>query len=167
MIDGWIIVALSFLYIGALFCVAYWGDRAGEEAILLGWAPLCLRAGPRRLLYILDVLRKRGLGVAKRARFHRGLPGSDCRFCAGGASAAPGDLADQDAKYHLDCRFHRRALRQEPRRGGNRDRRRGCGAPALHRLAAQGGVPVDRAAVRLSVARYRRRQDPAGQSCPF
>ncbi len=31
MIDGWIIVALSFLYIGALFCVAYWGDRAGEK----------------------------------------------------------------------------------------------------------------------------------------
>ena len=31
MIDGWIILALSFLYIGALFCVAYWGDRAGEK----------------------------------------------------------------------------------------------------------------------------------------
>ncbi len=31
MIDGWIIITLSFWYIGALFCVAYWGDRAGEK----------------------------------------------------------------------------------------------------------------------------------------
>ncbi len=31
MIDGWVIIACSFCYIGALFCVAYWGDRAGNN----------------------------------------------------------------------------------------------------------------------------------------
>ncbi|MGO9544157.1 MAG: NahK/ErcS family hybrid sensor histidine kinase/response regulator [Rhodomicrobium sp.] len=31
MIDGWVIIAFSFLYIGALFGIAYWGDRAGEK----------------------------------------------------------------------------------------------------------------------------------------
>src|SRR5208337_5555803 len=39
MIDGWIIVALSFLYIGGLFCVAYWGDRAGEKQSSLTGRP--------------------------------------------------------------------------------------------------------------------------------
>ncbi len=31
MIDGWVRIAFSFLYIGALFCIAYLGDRAGEK----------------------------------------------------------------------------------------------------------------------------------------
>ena len=39
MIDGWIIVALSFLYIGALFCVAYLGDRAGKKQSSLAGRP--------------------------------------------------------------------------------------------------------------------------------
>src|SRR5271166_3446479 len=30
MINGWVIIGCSFLYIGALFCIAYWGDRAGK-----------------------------------------------------------------------------------------------------------------------------------------
>ena len=39
MIDGWIIVALSFLYIGGLFGVAYWGDRAGRRQTSLTARP--------------------------------------------------------------------------------------------------------------------------------
>ena len=39
MIDGWIIVALSFLYIGGLFGVAYWGDRAGQRKTSLTGRP--------------------------------------------------------------------------------------------------------------------------------
>jgi Na+/proline symporter/signal transduction histidine kinase/ActR/RegA family two-component response regulator len=39
MIDGWIIVALSFLYIGVLFCIAYWGDRAGRRQTSLSGRP--------------------------------------------------------------------------------------------------------------------------------
>lgn len=30
MIDGWVIIGCSFLYVGALFGIAYWGDRAGK-----------------------------------------------------------------------------------------------------------------------------------------
>ncbi len=36
MIDGWIIITCSFLYIGALFAVAYFGDRAGKKHFLAG-----------------------------------------------------------------------------------------------------------------------------------
>ena len=39
MIDGWIIVGLSFLYIGGLFGVAYWGDRAGQRKTSLTGRP--------------------------------------------------------------------------------------------------------------------------------
>ena len=39
MIDGWIIVALSFLYIGGLFGIAYWGDRAGRRQTSLSGRP--------------------------------------------------------------------------------------------------------------------------------
>src|SRR5271165_5714144 len=31
MIDGWVIIGCSFLYVGALFGIAYWGDRAGKS----------------------------------------------------------------------------------------------------------------------------------------
>jgi Na+/proline symporter len=31
MIDGWVIIGCSFLYIGALFCIAYLGDRFGQK----------------------------------------------------------------------------------------------------------------------------------------
>ncbi len=36
MIDGWVIIICSFLYIGALFAIAYLGDRAGSATNLTG-----------------------------------------------------------------------------------------------------------------------------------
>ncbi len=39
MINGWIIIALSFLYIGGLFGIAYWGDRAGRRQTSLSGRP--------------------------------------------------------------------------------------------------------------------------------
>ena len=39
MIDGRVIIAFSFLYIGALFCIAYWGDRTGEKQRSLAERP--------------------------------------------------------------------------------------------------------------------------------
>ena len=165
MIDGWIIVALSFLYIGGLFGVAYWGDRAGRSNPPWPGGPTSTRwpwASTVRPGLSSEAWARR----RKRARFHRGLPGADCRFCAGGAAAAPDRPADQDAEYHLDRRFHCRALRQEPRRCGNRDRGRGRGAPAVHRLAAQGGVPGYRAALRLSGAGSAA-SSPCRSTCPF
>src|SRR5258706_5789916 len=39
MIDGWVIITCSFLYIGALFGIAYLGDRAGKTRPLLVGRP--------------------------------------------------------------------------------------------------------------------------------
>lgn len=39
MIDGWVIITCSFLYIGALFGIAYLGDRAGKKRPLLVGRP--------------------------------------------------------------------------------------------------------------------------------
>ncbi len=45
MIDGWIIVGCSFLYIGALFCIAYLGDRAGKKPGALSGRPYVYALG--------------------------------------------------------------------------------------------------------------------------
>ena len=40
MLQGWIIVAASFAYIGVLFAIAWWGDRraqAGRSIISNAW----------------------------------------------------------------------------------------------------------------------------------
>jgi Na+/proline symporter/signal transduction histidine kinase/CheY-like chemotaxis protein len=39
MIDGWVIIGCSFLYIGALFCIAYLGDRFGKKQTSLTGRP--------------------------------------------------------------------------------------------------------------------------------
>jgi Na+/proline symporter/signal transduction histidine kinase len=39
MIDGWVIIACSFCYIGVLFCIAYLGDRAGRKRSTLAGRP--------------------------------------------------------------------------------------------------------------------------------
>ncbi len=39
MIDGWVIITCSFLYIGALFAIAYLGDRAGRNRPSLAGRP--------------------------------------------------------------------------------------------------------------------------------
>ncbi len=39
MTGGWVIIGLSFLYIGLLFCIAYWGDRSGETQRTLTQRP--------------------------------------------------------------------------------------------------------------------------------
>ncbi len=143
MIDGWIIVALSFLYIGALFCVAYWGDRARTETILLAGRPYVYALALGVYCTSWTFFGSVGSASQKGLDFIAVYLGPIAAFALAAPLLRRIDLADQDAKHHLDCRFHRRALRQEPRRGRNRDRRRGCGAPAVHRLAAQGGLPVD------------------------
>ena len=92
------------------------------------------------LLHLVDVLRLGRLGLAQRLRVPRHLcrPGADDRPVRADDRAR--GAARQGAEHHLDRRFHRRALRQEPGgrrdRGADRDHRHG----SLHRAAAQGGV---------------------------
>ncbi|MGA7328862.1 MAG: PAS domain-containing hybrid sensor histidine kinase/response regulator [Rhodomicrobium sp.] len=45
MINGWVIIAGSFLYIGALFCIAYWGDRGGKWQSKLAGRPFVYALG--------------------------------------------------------------------------------------------------------------------------
>src|SRR5215470_5604724 len=45
MIDGWVIIGCSFLYIGALFCIAYLGDRFGKKQTSLTGRPYVYSLG--------------------------------------------------------------------------------------------------------------------------
>ena len=90
------------------------------------------------LLHLMDVFRLGRIRHPHQHRFSRHLCRPDPDDRAVHAAAAPRDPAGEVAEHHLDRRFHRRALRQEPggRRDGrlHRDRRIG----SLHRTTAQG-----------------------------
>ena len=94
------------------------------------------------LLHILDVLRLGRIRHPHQRGFSRDLyrPDPDDRVLH--AAAAARDPAGEIAEHHLDRRFHRGALRQEPGgrryRGADRDHRIG----SLHRAPAQGGGVV-------------------------
>ena len=69
MLQGWLVVVSAVLYIGFLFAVAWYGDRACRRRF--GARPAAdLRAVAGRLLHVLDVLRQRRPGRRDRLRFH-------------------------------------------------------------------------------------------------
>ena len=96
------------------------------------------------LLHLLDVFRLGRIRHPHQHRFSRDLyrPDPDDRVLH--AAAAPRDPAGEIAEHHLDRRFHRRALRQEPGRRRNRRPDRDHRLGSLHRAAAQGGGVVAR-----------------------
>jgi hypothetical protein len=97
MIDGWIIVALSFLYIGGLFGVAYW-EIAPGGANLADGAALCYARSP----HVGSAAAKGSIIAVYLDR----LPPLLWR-------PLPRRIADQDAEHHLSPTY-RRSLRQEP-----------------------------------------------------
>ncbi len=141
MLHDWGVIAAAFGYIGFLFFVASHGDRLsptqrGRASALI--YPLSLA------IYCTSWTFFGSVGFATRTSvdflaIYIG-PIADDRVLY--AAAAPRDPAGEIAEHHLDRRFHRRALRQEPggrrNRGADRDHRVG----ALHRAAAQGDVVV-------------------------
>ena len=90
------------------------------------------------LLHLLDLLRLGRIRHPHQLRFPRDLyrPDPDDRGLH--AAAPPRDQARQVAEHHLDRRFHRRALRQEPGGGRNRGADRDHRIGSLHRAPAQG-----------------------------
>ncbi len=92
----------------------------------------------------MDVLRFRRPRLARRLGFLRHLYRPDGDGGPGFSAADPHRAARQGPEHHLDRRFDRGALRQEPGGGGDRgaDRHRRHGS--LYRAAAQSGVVVGR-----------------------
>ena len=143
MLHDWGVIAAAFGYIGFLFLVASYGDRLsptqrGRASALI--YPLSLAIYCTSWTFFGSVGFATRTGVDFLAIYRR--PDPDDRVLH--AAAAPRDQAGEIAEHHLDRRFHRRALRQEPggRRHGRGDRDHRLGS--LHRAAAQGGGVVAR-----------------------
>ena len=137
MLHDWGVIAAAFGYIGFLFFVASYGNRRspaqrGRASGLI--YPLSLAIYCTSWTFFGSV----GFATRTSVDFLAIYIGPILMIGALHAAAAPRDQARQVAKHHLDRRFHRRALRQEP--GGSRyrgtDRHHRLGA--LHRTSAQG-----------------------------
>src|ERR1700682_2212647 len=150
MLHDWGVIAAAFGYIGFLFFVASDGARLsptqrGRASALI--YPLSLA------IYCTSWTFFGSVGFATRPRveflavlirphqrgFSRDLYRPDADDLLWHAAAAPRDPARQIAEHHLDRRFHRGTLRQEPGGRGNRRADRDHRIGALHRAAAQGG----------------------------
>jgi len=139
MLHDWGVIAAAFGYIGFLFfrrqlrATASRRRSAARASALI--YPLSLA------IYCTSWTFFGSVGFATRTSFDfsRDLCRPDPDDRALHAAAAARHQAGEIAEHHLDRRFHRRALRQEPggrrHRGTDRDHRLG----SLHRAAAQGG----------------------------
>ena len=143
MIDGWIIITCSFLYIGALFAVAYFGDRAGKKHFLAG----------RPYVYALTLgvyctswtfFGSVGSAAEKGFDFIAVYLGPIIAFTVAAPLLRRLILLNKGAEYNLHRRLHRGALRQEPRRRRHRDHCGGCWPAALYSAAVEGCVSGDR-----------------------
>ena len=145
MINGWVIVTVALSYVGFLFAVAYFGDKYAKTR----------KSGKkgRPTIYALSLavyctswtfFGSVGLATSTGFDFLAVYLGPIVVFAFGRPLIRRIIKLSQDAEYHVDCRLHRRALRQEPSRCGSRYRHRGGGRAALYRAAAQGGVALGR-----------------------
>ena len=112
-----------------------WGPQGphggGRQA-----ARLCVEPGD--LLHLLDLFRRSGPGGATRAGVHRHLYRPDPDVHARPAGHPPDHRARQGRAADLGRRFRRRALWQEPGRGGDRRADFARRRHSLYRAAAQG-----------------------------
>ena len=140
MLQGWVIVAVSFAYLGVLFAIAYYGDKRAGARPLHHREPVHLRALARGVLHHLDVLRQRRAGGVERHRLPPGVP----RAHAHGAAVVVRDAEDpphqQGVPHHVDRRLRRVALRQEPAARRARHGHRGARRDPVHLAAAQGDL---------------------------
>src|SRR6266850_215525 len=90
------------------------------------------------LLHVLDVFRLGRIRHPHQRGFSRDLCRPDPDDCVLHAAAPPRDQAREIAEHHLDRRFHRGTLRQEPGRRRNRRADRDHRLGSLHRAPAQG-----------------------------
>ncbi len=114
MLQGWVVIAVALGYIGLLFLVASYGDRArrfGRHSRARLWIyPLSLA------IYCTSWTFFGSVGSASRSGLrvsdHLYRPGAHDRAVR--AADRPRGAARQGAEHHLDRRLHRSALRQEP-----------------------------------------------------
>ncbi len=144
MLQGWVVIAVALAYIGLLFLIASYGDRARRHGRSGAHADSDLPAVAGDLLHLLDLLRLGRLRLADglRVSHHLHRSGADGRAVL--AADHPHRAPRQGAEHHVDRRLHRRALRQGAtgRGAGGADRHHRD--DSLHRAAAQGGVVLAR-----------------------
>ena len=140
MVDTWVVVAVSFAYLGLLFAIAYYGDQRADRAAASSATATSTRcrspSTPRRG-------RSTAASAARRRAAIGFLPiylGPTLMVALWWVVLRKIIRISKAQPHHLDRRLHRVALRQEPaaRRAGHghrRDRHH-----PLHRAAAEGGL---------------------------
>ena len=156
MLQGWVVIAVALAYIGLLFLVASYGDRArragrDSRSRLLIY-PLSLA------IYCTSWTFFGSVGSASRTgyEFLTIYIGPVLMIGLFAPLLGAHRAAGQGAEHHLDRRLHRRALRQGPGGGGHRRADRHRRHRSLHRAAAQGGVGLARDHHRAHLGRRRR-----------
>ena len=120
MLQGWVVVAVAFSYIGLQFVVASYGDRVRQLDRIKSLAVADLSALTCDLVRVVDVLRLGGFGFTHRLRLPHYLSRANPNDRAWLAADHAHRAAGQDPEHHLDRGLHRGALWQEPNGGDNR-----------------------------------------------
>jgi len=137
MLHDWGVIAAAFGYIGFLFFVASYGDRLsllqrGRASALI--YPLSLAIYCTSWTFFGSV----GFATRTSTDFLAIYLGPILMIGVCTPRAAPRDPAGEIAEHHLDRRFYRRALRQEPGRRSDGCVHRYRRVRSLHRAPAQG-----------------------------
>ncbi len=61
MLQGWVIIAVAFAYLGALFAIASYGDRRGRRRVADAGGRPSTRCRSASTMHVLDLLRAVGL----------------------------------------------------------------------------------------------------------
>jgi hypothetical protein len=138
MLDAPVLIAVSLLYLGLLFAVAWWGDKRADQGRSLIANPTIYALSMAVYCTTWTFYGSVGRAAVSGIGFPAGLPRADAGDGARLVRAAEDDPHRQGQPHHLDRRLHFLALWQEPsaRRAGD-DHRRGRHR-SLHRAAAQG-----------------------------
>jgi Na+/proline symporter len=139
MLQGWVIVLASFLYLGVLFGIAWYADHRADHGRSLIANPVVYALSLGVYCTTWTFYGSVGRAAANGIGFLPIYLGPTLLFALAGFILHD-DPGGQGQPHHLDRRLRRLALRQEPvaRRPGHGDR--GGRRDSLHRPAAQGGV---------------------------
>jgi hypothetical protein len=140
MLQGWVIVLASFLYLGVLFGIAWYADRRADTGRSLISNPVVYALSLGVYCTTWTFYGSVGRAAATGIGFLPIYLGPTLLFALAGFILHKMIRVSQGQPHHLDRRLRRLALRQEPvaRRPGDGDRR--GRRDSLHRPAAQGRI---------------------------